>query len=1366
MRAPLIQLLAEAEVASSQASYVLAGMAIALLLLMAAVKCGTLLTNPSARKLFFASLALLVALVPLGYLGVRYSGAFVEGFRTALAGDEQPQAVVAMPEKTSEPSSFSKSANAANETTADAPQVTHVAHEVTQRSTNPKTTQQFADLNFAFTPPDVGWIKLHAPSVSPEAAVAYTSKAPQMIFFVIAERLGADVQVTNEALFEVIKSSIYANYDEVDVSEPLPQTLAGIEGLGFTVNYTERAVDQRRAMWIGSQGGFLFQLITTGRAKNADRLDERHRQMLAGFRVIDQSALVYSQGREPIAKFASKDFGYEVDLSGAPWLQAAGELQILSAAEVAATLKNRAAVAFVPVQIPHDGATIDDVATILASGLVDELDEDSRENVQSKPADADGVEELSFGYQLKAPSGAAVAYRFRVLRQGRRAVMGVGLAPAQEAAALQEIEKGIATLRFTGAAEARNDSGSAEQQAGRGMVLNTMGLEAFDQHRQELSLACFEEAIRLLPNNPTPTLNYAHVLAESGRLEDAIATLEKRIGEFEESHRLQEKLASLLFEAGDQDRCAETLKRLLSDGYRSEEALVILVGVYMKQEKYPDALAAVDDYLKAGGASPQVTQMKAVLLSKVGDHDGAIALLEEVRKQRPRDPSSLLNLAVAYCEAERFDEALALTQQLLDQGKATDEVYLVRGRCYLDMKQYAEAKAAFEQAHAANPRSREAEEAIAVASALLGQGNNSIVKTPIDAVPLPEEIAGRLTQIAPDDRVAGAFGAYEHFRVVGYDYRQGERWRTTTYRKIKIVGQEGVDRFATLNVTFSPLSERLFVNRLAVYDAAGKLLAEGNPNDYYVVADAKSDLATGDSTLTIPVPQLLPGNTLEYTLTREQLSTVKEFGYEEVILTGSIPVQAAAAFVVGDVSKLAHTSSGPEPRTSTSGGLFWGVTEPPVFVDESSQPPIAEFLPVIHLADAGQQWETIGNEYAQKIADRLQPDPVSEAKARELTAGLATPAEKVAALSRFVQKQLNYQGLEFGVRGLIPNTAAKSLEIGYGDCKDHSVLLKQLLNAAGLPAQLTLVNATGEVDGRLPSPSQFDHMIVSLPGPDGGDQGRIFIDCTSKNANPLDVTCDDFSGASALVIEPSGSRLVSIPPRSTVSTDIRCSREITVICDEPNRETADAIVREQVSFSATPANVLRAALTSMQPRDRKETVSRLISEHDSIDMTRLEFLNLADPTQPLIIELEYRMDNIFHRVGERGSPFTGRIVSPWEAWATLAYTLTDRVTPFRTTNASVAGTTRYVLPAGFTMDRGLETIEAPSTNRFLLWRIEADRANQTATVRVDRRSGSHAAAEYQPCALEAKELAERLRRPISIVEIPATARMDEGSTLR
>jgi tetratricopeptide (TPR) repeat protein/transglutaminase-like putative cysteine protease len=1435
MGLPLIQLLAEVDVESGQASFLVACFAIALLFAAGALKCGFILARPQAHKLCVASLMVLTLTLAYFFVVAAFRdilvlpkwGAAVTGLIClagftgawitsiiglfdyrgrseqydqgrgqawlALVGSTIPLGLIAvviafgvvqeargLAERNGRtPSSEAESAAgdagkfAKEESKADAfgnvasvddATVHRVSHEVEARSSNPKTTQHFRELNFEFTPPESGWIKLHAPSVSADAVVAYTSKAPQMLFFIIAEQLGADVEVETDALLEVIKSRIFAGYDDVEFDEPTPQSVAGIKGVSINVTYTEGAADHRRSMWIGTQGGFLFQLITTGRAKHADRLDERHRQMLAGFRVIDQGAMVYSQGRSPIAKFESKDYGYEIDLSGASWLQAPDELEILPAAEAAATLKNCAAVAVVPLYLPHDGAALDDVATVLAGALIEGLNADARQNVDIKPADAHGVEEMSFGYQDTSAAGAAIEYRMRVLRQGRHVVMAVGLTPREEVDALAAIEQAVATLRFTGEGHGSNEVGSDQQRAGRGSALNSLGFVAFEQHDLELSLACFAEAIKLQPTSPTPLLNYAHVLSESGKLEQAIVEVETRIDQYEEKQRLQEKLAALLFDAGDVDRCAETLKRLLSEGYRSEETLAILTGVYIKQEKYDEALAAIDEYLK-GGASQQATQIKAVLLSKIGDHDGAIAILEEVRKLRPRDPASVINLAVAYAEAERYDEALNLTQQLLDQGKSTEEVHLVRGRCELGKKLYREAKESFERALAANPRSQDAQEAIAIASAMLGQGNNSIVKTPIEPVPLPEEIAGRLTQMSPDDRVAGAFGAYEHFRVVGYDYRQGERWRSTTYRKIKIIGQEGVDRFSTITVTFNPLSERLFVNRLAVYDAAGNLATEGNANDYYVVADAKSDLATGDSTLTIPVPQLQPGNTLEYTLTREQLA-VDEFGYEEVLLTSSIPVQAAAAFVVGDVDKLAHTSSGPEPRAAAAGGLFWGVSEPAVYVDESSQPPITEFLPVIHLADIGQQWPAIGNEYATKIADRLELDAVTTAKAAELTQGLTTPEEKVAILTRFVQKQLNYQGLEFGVRGLIPNSAAKSLEIGYGDCKDHSVLLKQLLNAVGLPAQLTLVNATSEVDGRLPSSAQFDHMIVSIPGPNGGDEGRVFIDCTAKHADPLSVTADDFSGGLALVVEPHASRLVPIPPRTSQGSAIRCSREITVVCDEPERETADAVIREQVSFSDAPAAALRSALVSMQPRDRKDVISRLISEQDAVDVTRLEVLNLEDPVAPLILQLEYRMDNVLHRVGERGTPFSGRIVSPWESWATLAYAMTERLTPFRTTAASIVGSTRYALPDGLMIDRGLETIESSPSNRFFTWRIEVDRASNMATLRIDRRAGSHSAADYSSCALEAKELADRLRRPISISEIPATARAEQSSIAR
>lgn len=1425
MGLPLIQLLAEVDAEPVRATAIAVGLAVIAIFAAGAAKCASIMARPQTHTLCVGSLAVLLAaftlsailnflktLYPLpasvtiafqvvsllgmalawimaliGLLDYRrrreaynhgrvqawfalgisplpviiYAVVFATGFTSDREIAERDSSSHAVKR---ESSSVSKPGESAEPDVAVQP----VALEVDARQTNAKTTQRFPDLNFEFTPPAEGWIKLHAASIAPDGKVAYTSKAPQVIFFIIAERVGADADLKLEALLEVVKSNLYGSFDEVEFEPTVAQTIAGVEGLSIKATYVEGAVHQRRAIWVGARGGYLYQLISAGRAKHSEQLDARHDEMLAGFRVIDGDAVVYSGGQTPIARYESNHYGYEVDFSGAPWLKASGERDLLPAAEVAATLRNRAALAVVPLHLPHDNLALDDVATALARTLLEDLDADARLNVNVKAASAEtnaaGVEETTFAYQQSSAAGASVEYRFRVLRQGRRAVMAVGWTVSEEAEALAAIDQAVASVKFAGEHQPNNDDGSEEQRFWRGMALNSLGLDEFERQDQAASLACFEEAIKLQPTNQTPLMNYVHVLAESGKPEQALAELAKRIDQYEDNARLREKQAVLLLETGDDEQCVAVLEKLLADGHRSEEAMLILVGVQMKNQRYEPALAAVDKYLQ-GGPSQQATQIKSSLLSKLGRHDESIALLQEIRQARPRDVANLLHLAVAYHEAKKFDEALALTQELLDMGKAAEEVYLVRGKCQLDQKLFNEARESFELALKANPRSQTAEEGIAVASAMLGQGNNSIVKTPIDPVPLPAEIAGRLTQIPANDQAAGTFGAYESYRVVGYDYRQGERWRSTTYRKIKIVGQEGVDRFTTLTVTFNPLSERVFVNRLTVYDAAGKVVAEGDANDYYVAADDKSELATGDNTLTIPVPQIQPGNTLEFTYTREHPSA-DDFGFENVILTSSIPVQAAAAFVVGDVAKLAHSSSGPEPRTSADGGLFWGVSEPPVYVDESSQPPIVEFLPVIHITDDGQEWSKLGDEYAVKIADRLAPDAVTAAKATELTQGLATQEEKIAVLTRFVQKQLNYQGLEFGVRGLMPNTAAKSLEIGYGDCKDHSLLLKQLLNAVGIPAQLTLVNSSGEVDGKLASSSQFDHMILSLPGPTGGDERRVFVDCTAKHADPRQVTTNDFAGNLALVVEPGASRLVPIPPRTGPGTEIRCGREVTIVCDEPDRESADAVIREQVAFSGAPAGALRSVLVSMQPRDRKEAIARLISEHDEVDVTSLELVNLEDPTAPLILQLEYRIDNVFHRVGDSSTPLSGRLVSPWETWATVAYAMTERLTPFRTTAASVVGSTRYVLPASFILDRGLESVESPPSNAFIAWRVEANSTENTTLLHVDRRAGSHPAAAYAACSAEAKQLLDRLRRPIALREIPATAHAEETSALR
>ena len=70
--------------------------------------------------------------------------------------------------------------------------------------------------------------------------------------------------------------------------------------------------------------------------------------------------------------------------------------------------------------------------------------------------------------------------------------------------------------------------------------------------------------------------------------------------------------------------------------------------------------------------------------------------------------------------------------------------------------------------------------------------------------------------------------------------------------------------------------------------------------------------------------------------------------------------------------------------------------------------------------------------------------------------------EKVAAITTYVQQNVRYQAIEFGPRAMIMNPADQVLANGYGDCKDHSILLYNMLRAVGIPAELSLVNTGGD----------------------------------------------------------------------------------------------------------------------------------------------------------------------------------------------------------------------------------------------------------------------------------------------------------------
>lgn len=81
----------------------------------------------------------------------------------------------------------------------------------------------------------------------------------------------------------------------------------------------------------------------------------------------------------------------------------------------------------------------------------------------------------------------------------------------------------------------------------------------------------------------------------------------------------------------------------------------------------------------------------------------------------------------------------------------------------------------------------------------------------------------------------------------------------------------------------------------------------------------------------------------------------------------------------------------------------------------------------------------------------------------------------------FAQEEIRYLGLEFGQNSHLPHSPAEVLENRFGDCKDKSNLLVQILRANKIQAYPALVSHAyrqGFADF-LPSPMAFDHVIVN-----------------------------------------------------------------------------------------------------------------------------------------------------------------------------------------------------------------------------------------------------------------------------------------------
>ncbi len=148
-------------------------------------------------------------------------------------------------------------------------------------------------------------------------------------------------------------------------------------------------------------------------------------------------------------------------------------------------------------------------------------------------------------------------------------------------------------------------------------------------------------------------------------------------------------------------------------------------------------------------------------------------------------------------------------------------------------------------------------------------------------------------------------------------------------------------------------------------------------------------------------------------------------------------------------------------------------------------------VPFVHASlhgGQGDDWRSVASR-TRALFDAALAEDEREAylsQARELTAGLDSDGERIAALAAFTQA-LTYRDIQWGIGAFQPQTPSQVLRTRSADCKGKSLLLHAMLDAVGVRSTPVLVNVGNRYqDYDAPaSPLAFNHVVLAIEAPDG-----------------------------------------------------------------------------------------------------------------------------------------------------------------------------------------------------------------------------------------------------------------------------------------
>lgn len=1197
-------------------------------------------------------------------------------------------------------------------------------------ATGDARTIKIEGFNFSLTP-SKHWVDLKPATVNKVACLALRRTNPQVFCMVIAERIGVPIEL--DQLREIAKSNLASAANVLQQSEETQV----LNGMTFARIHTKARPDGSNTTleyehWLATRKGFSWQIVFWSTEAERAALSQEAQSLMATFRVLDPA--LDGAGKGTLADVERPEYGYHTRLEGmgwSSWKTSNGNALIDFRAQ-------RANEALIVLPLRFTSKPPDQAA--LTRGLLSALEfhttQESEFEIKPwtpRPGATQRQRLMADDALLYLPDGGRLTgqelqierevngnryhYLLRVARGRNCAYLTAGWALVGKGD-LDLVRHSLDLILFD-ALQGEPPVLSPERKKALGMVLNEAGLSLLIRKEYEQAAGCFVKGFEQA-NDPTMLGNAGDALERAKKAAAGRDLLAPFMDRFPNHFYLGLRFARLQALTGDVEGAGVSFLRLIEHGLKDEDDLLSWLTLLTRLEQYPLALRSAEAWV-AQHPSTTARRWQAETFAASGDTPKAIGLLEKLREDDPKDDHVALDLGRYYNDADEPAKAASIAEKFLQDGKEVPKALLILGWSQMGRKWYRDAKATFERAAVKLPDDPDVQDAIRRASAELGQGDNSDVKQAIEPVAMPAEVQSSLAANTPAPDFGAGYPAAWLLRATGYQWEKGKPLRRTIYRRVKVLTAEGAKDFSSVEATFDPLSERIFMNRLEVKDAAGKTVAQASLHDSYV-QDLDGGSASHNKVLHMQVAGVQPGTSVEWVVTIENRAITGSAGFHRHLLANGLPVAAEAVFVTGEVAAFhAELAQGEGLKRIHAARLDAWISPPLAAVPvEYADVRAEQHCPVLWLGGHDASWEQVGAAYLHDLTDRLQADESVARLAASLVAGKTTERLRIAAIAAYVQKEIGYKAIEFGVRARRPNSAADTLRLRYGDCKDTALLTHLLLQAAGITSHLALVNTRWNVQPALPDLDQFNHMVVQVPA-----LGKNWLlDATDKSLALTEFPADRLWHARALVLDPAGPRLLPPPaPPTAASSHVDSRRTVTV-------DGRDWRVEETLTLTGYYAAWMRDAFTGCSPTEQRQKAQELLERQGAVQVHAFRFVNLDDPGEPARMELSYALrDGINHENGRD----SGSLPALWERDFLGTRFVKDRKTPFES-----------VYPLHFTSEvvvqlptpaaaAGMPSLTRHSQSEFCSWSLKSETHGKEILLNFDfvARPGVHPAARYE-----------------------------------